>query len=243
MFNGKQVSVVLATYREKNSISRSIEEFFQTGLVDEVIVVNNNAESGTDEEVKKTKARIVHESEQGYGYAFRRGITEAVGDYVILCEPDGTFCGKDLVRFLAYVSDFDVVLGSRTNRSTLEKGTDMGALRRFGNVVYAKIIEILFGAKTITDIGCTYKLFTKDALSKIGPEFKTNNPLFATELILLLVSHKISFVEIPVSFRRRIGHSTIISHWYKWIIWGTRVFAYIWFFWIGWNFKKFKKLL
>ena len=66
MFNGKQVSVVLATYREKNSISRSIEEFFQTGLVDEVIVVNNNAESGTDEEVKKTKARIVHESQQKY---------------------------------------------------------------------------------------------------------------------------------------------------------------------------------
>ena len=227
MYKNKRISVVIATYKERDSVRKAIEEFFATGLVDELIVVNNNAEPGTVEEVEKTKARMVYETNQGYGYAFRRGIKEADGDYILLCEPDFTFTGKDLGKFLAYAEDFEAVLGSRTNRSTLGKGSAMTPLRRFGNVVYAKIIEILFGAKTITDIGCTYKLFHKTALRKIEQQFQTTNPLFATELILLVVKNNISFVEIPVTYRVRIGHSTIIHEWHTWITWGYWVLVYI----------------
>ena len=53
MFLGKKVSVVLATYRERKTVRRVINEFFETGFVDEVVVVENNAEKGTEEEVKK----------------------------------------------------------------------------------------------------------------------------------------------------------------------------------------------
>ena len=51
MWNGKRVSVVLMTYAERDSIRAVIEDFFDTGLVDEVLVVDNNAEAGTVEEV------------------------------------------------------------------------------------------------------------------------------------------------------------------------------------------------
>ena len=43
-------------------------------LLDEVLGVNNNAEQGTVEEVERTDARMVCESEQGYGHACRRGL-------------------------------------------------------------------------------------------------------------------------------------------------------------------------
>ena len=56
MWNNKSVSVVLATYREKDSIRNSIEEFYSTGVVDEIVVVNNNAEPGTDDEIRKTRS-------------------------------------------------------------------------------------------------------------------------------------------------------------------------------------------
>ena len=39
MYNNKTVSVVFATYREKDSVRRIIEEFFATGFVDEIVVV------------------------------------------------------------------------------------------------------------------------------------------------------------------------------------------------------------
>ncbi|MDF2758817.1 MAG: glycosyl transferase, family 2, partial [Thermomicrobiales bacterium] len=56
MWQGKSVSVILMTYAERGSIRATIEGFFATGLVDEVLVVNNNAEPGTSEEVAMTPA-------------------------------------------------------------------------------------------------------------------------------------------------------------------------------------------
>ncbi|MDO8729090.1 MAG: hypothetical protein Q7K26_04350, partial [bacterium] len=76
-------------------------------------------------------------------------------------------------------------------------------------------------------IGCTYKLFSKEAMREIEPYFKTVNPLFATELVLLTASKKIPFVEIPVHYNSRVGASTIISYWYKLIVWSIKL---LWFF-------------
>ena len=77
MWNDKAVSVVLMTYAERDSIRAVIDGFFATGVVDEVVVVDNNAEPGTAEEVAATQARLVHEPRQGYGHATRRGLEEA----------------------------------------------------------------------------------------------------------------------------------------------------------------------
>ena len=41
MWGDKRVSVVLMTYAEKDSIRAVIDGFFATGVVDEVLVVNN----------------------------------------------------------------------------------------------------------------------------------------------------------------------------------------------------------
>ena len=159
----------MATYREKRSIRRVIESFFETGFVDEIVVVNNNAEPGTDEEVKKTKAKLVHEPRQGYGYAFAKAILEAKGDYVVVSEPDGTFLGHDLERFLVYAKDFDVVLGTRTSQIGSLSGAGMGLVRKFANVIEAKTIEVLFNTFALTDVGCAYKLFKRKTLSKLSP--------------------------------------------------------------------------
>ena len=102
MWNGKQVSVVLMTYAERDSIRGVIEGFYATGLVDEVLVIDNNAQPGTVEEVHKTPARLVHEPLQGYGHATRRGLLEAAGDLIVLAEPDGTFLPADIVKLLVY---------------------------------------------------------------------------------------------------------------------------------------------
>ncbi|MEI6631167.1 MAG: glycosyltransferase, partial [bacterium] len=97
MWKNKKISVILPTYNEKDSIGGVIEDFFNTGYVDEVIVVNNNAAKGTEEEVRKTRAIQVFESKQGYGFAIWKGFKEASGDILVLSEPDGTFEGRDIL--------------------------------------------------------------------------------------------------------------------------------------------------
>ena len=238
MYKGKKVSVVLATYREKYTIKKVINDFFATGYVDEVIVSNNNAESGTVEEVRKTKAKLVYERRQGYGYAFQSGIKAARGYYILLCEPDGTFQAKDIERFLIYAKDFDIVLGSRTGQSTPLSGADMTVVRKFANVLEAKSIEILFNTNALTDIGCTYKLFRKSAINKLSKFWQTTNSLFATELVLLTVSENMHFIEIPITFKKRVGTSTFVEGLPNQIKWAFRIQFFILKFWLKWIVRK-----
>ena len=238
MFLGKKVSVVLATYRERKTVRRVINEFFETGFVDEVVVVENNAEKGTEEEVKKTKARLVHEPRQGYGYAFQKGIEEARGDLIVLCEPDGTFQARDLERFLIYAKEFDIVLGSRTGQNTPLSGADMTVTRKFANVIEAKTIEVLFNTNALTDIGCTYKLFRKKAIKKLNPLWRTRNSLFATELVLLTVSENMHFIEIPVTFKKRVGKSAFVEKFQDQAKWAIRIQLYILSFWFRWISRR-----
>jgi len=243
MYDGKRVSIALATYREKKSIRKAINDFFKTGFVDEVVVVNNNAEAGTDEEIKKTKAKLVYEKHQGYGYAFQKAMLEASGDYIIVSEPDGTFLAKDIERFLVYAKDFDVVLGTRTSQIGSLSGTGMGIFRKFANVIEAKTIEVLFNTYALTDVGCAYKLFKKESLKKISPLWRINqSPLFNTELILLTVSEKFKFVEIPITYNKRIGNSSIVGKWYLVLMWALAIQLYIFFFWLRWLLKRVKSV-
>ena len=56
MYNGKTISVIFPTYNEKDSIEKVINDFDALGIVDELIVINNNAAEGSSEEVAKTSA-------------------------------------------------------------------------------------------------------------------------------------------------------------------------------------------
>lgn len=234
MYKGKKVSVVFATYKEKNSVRAAIEDFLAPGFADEVIVVSNNAEPGTEEEVKKTPARILCEPRQGYGYTYQTGIAAATGDYIVLAEPDGTFLGSDLERLLVYAQDFPVVFGTRTNQSSILQGAAMGLVRKLADVFEAKVIEVLFATNALTDIGCTYKLFHREAIDKIKDKWREGSPLFATELILLTVTERVPFIEVPITFRERVGESTLTYSFLQLARWGIRILWYILNFWGRW---------
>lgn len=234
MYQGRRVSIVFSTYREKDSIRSVIQAFFATGFVDEVVVINNNAEPGTNEEVEGTGARIVHEARQGYGWGYRRGLMEATGDLIVLCEPDGTFSASDLERFLVYARDFPVVIGSRTNQSTILEGSEMGLARKLANVLVAKMLEILFNTNALTEVGCTYKCLSREVLDDLSRYWTTTNALFATELLLIVVARKIRYVEIPITFGARVGASSLTATFAQLASWGWRIFVFILEFWARW---------
>src|SRR5918999_312459 len=114
MWNGKDVSVVLMTYAERDSIREVIDGFLATGVVDEVVVVDNNAEDGTEAEVRRTAARLVHEPRQGYGHATGGGRMGAKGALIVPAEPAGPFLPADIHKLLVYSNECDAVFGTRT---------------------------------------------------------------------------------------------------------------------------------
>ena len=215
MWKGKKVSVVFSTYNEKESIRYCIEDFFASGFVDEIIVVNNNAVPGTDDEVKKTKAKLFHEKKQGYGWGYRRGLKEATGDIIIMSEPDGTFLGKDVPKLLEYSDDFDVVFGTRTVVATILSGANMGFFLKWGNWFVAKLMEVLFWTTHLSDAGCTMRLIHKKALRRIEHKFRSGGSYFGLEMMLIVITSGLSFIEIPVHYNKRIGKSSVTGSFWK----------------------------
>jgi SAM-dependent methyltransferase len=227
MWNGRSVSIVLGTYAERDSIRAVVDGFFATGVVDEVVVVNNNAEEGTAEEVAKTRAVQVFESKQGYGHAYQRGLAEATGDLLILAEPDGTFLPRDAVKLLTYADDCDAVFGTRTTREMIWSGANMGLFLKWGNWAVAKLVEVLFNTSHLSDVGCTYRLLTRETLEKIQGRFSVGGSHFGPELMLLVITSGARVVEVPVNYLPRVGESSVTGDLGKAVKLGLQMIAFI----------------
>src|SRR5579884_2437262 len=227
MWNGKTVSVVLMTYAERDSIRHVIEGFYATGLVDEVLVVDNNAQEGTAEEVAATPARLVHEPNQGYGHAIRRGLVEAEGELIVLAEPDGTFLPQDIYKLLVYSGECDVVFGTRTTRELIWAGANMAPFLRWGNWAVAKLIEAGFNTSHLSDVGCTYRLLRRDAARLIASRMTVGGSHASAEIMLLTILSGLRFVEVPVNYLPRVGVSSVTGDWRKAMAVGLRMIALV----------------
>ncbi len=209
MYKAKRVSLILPTYNEKDSIRKVIHDFEELGVVDEILVINNNAIDGTSAEVSYTSAIEIHESVQGYGAAIQRGLREATGDLIAVCEPDDTFLARDLTKFLAYAEDVDIVYGSRTVRTFIWDRANMGLLLRWGNWGVAKLLEVLFNTNYLSDVGCTYRLIRRDALEKMLPTLKVKSNFFGPEMIVRGYRMNLRCLQIPVNYKDRVGQSSV----------------------------------
>ena len=209
MFKNKSFSLVLPAYNEEAHIKKNIESFIETKIFDEIIVVDNNSTDLTKVEIEKTKAKYICEKIQGYGAALRKGMEASTGDYIVLCEPDSTFSAKDIYKFLAYVDDFDCIFGTRTTKSLIHKSAKMQFSLRIGNIVVAKILEYMFLGPTLSDVGCTYKVISREAYQKIKSDLKVIGSEFQPELMINLILKKIKILEIPVNYLEREGKSKI----------------------------------
>jgi len=209
MHGSKSVSVVFPAYNEARNIRLAVEDFFSSGVVDEVVVVDNNSRDGTAAEARSTRARVVTETVQGYGYALRRGLREATGDIVILAEPDGTFIGRDVLKLLSYADDFEMVCGTRTTRELIWAQANMGWFLRVGNWSVAKMIQVLYGGPSLSDCGCTLRLIHRSALVRIQDGLTVGGSHFLPEMLILALKRGVKVIEVPVNYRGRIGQSKI----------------------------------
>lgn len=210
MWEGKSITLVLPAYNEENNILEAVEDFSSTGVLDEILVVDNNSQDRTAELVRTfSKARLVSETRQGYGSALIRGLKEASMDLVILAEPDGTFVGRDIFKLLAYSHDFDMVMGTRTSRLLIWSGANMAFFLRFGNIAVAKILEFLFNTPQLTDCGCTLRLVCRNRLQLFVEKLQVTQSHFLPEMVIRARQAGLSMIEIPVNYRSRIGESKI----------------------------------
>lgn len=223
MWNGRTIALILPTYNEKDSIAEVINRFDKLGLVDDMLVINNNAAPGTSQEVAKTAAREVQEPRQGYGAAIRRGLSEVDADLICICEPDGTFNPEDLHKLLPFTVECGFVVGSRTVSNFIWDGANMGFALQWGNWAVAKLTELIYNTSYLSDVGCTFRILSRECVADISPLFTLDGSAFGLEMMLIALLRRTKLVQIPVNYHPRIGQSSVTGHLVKTITLGAEM--------------------
>ena len=83
---------------------------------------------------------------------------------------------------------------------------------RIGNWLVAKMAEFIYNGPSLTDIGCTAKLFNPGSLQGINPSQFTDSSHFNEQLMVCLLESKIKVVEIPLNYKPRVGESKITGN-------------------------------
>lgn len=230
MYKGRSIAVVMPAYNEAGGIADVVASFVALPEVDEVIVCDNNSADGTGDIAMAAGARVVREPRQGYGFASRSALAAANADIVIIVESDRTFRVTDIYKFLVYSDEFDVVFGTHTSKSCIWSGANMGWFLRYGNWAVAKFLEYLHNGPCLTDVGCTYKMFSREALSMVLPRLTVGASSLSPEMMLISIRLGLRCVEIPVHYGSRTGESKITGSFKKAFVLGLRmvglIFAY-----------------
>jgi hypothetical protein len=104
----------------------------------------------------------------------------------------------------------------------------MGKFLKWGNWAVAKMVELAFNTTILTDMGCTKRLFHREALDLIRPHLSIGGSHFGTQLLMEVVAHRIPFVEIPVNYRSRVGRSAVTGSFGKALAVGLRMIGLVW---------------
>ncbi|MET3806570.1 glycosyltransferase involved in cell wall biosynthesis [Nakamurella sp. UYEF19] len=238
MWNGRTVALVLPTYNEKDSIADVIRRFEALDIVDDILVINNNAIDGTSVNVASTGAREIVETNQGYGAAIRRGLLEVDADLVCICEPDGTFNPEDLRKMLPYTVECGFVIGSRTVSNFIWDGANMGFALQWGNWLVAKFTEVLYNSSYLSDVGCTFRILSRECIADIAPKFSVDGSSFGLEMMLIALLRRIKLVQIPVNYHPRVGHSSVTGHLGKTVSLGLEMMRMV--FRMRWRARSFR---
>lgn len=217
--NGSEVplAVVLTAYDDEASIGSAVDEFKAQPQVETVIVVDNNSTDRTAMVAAEHGAVVVKEPRQGYGYACTGGMKYALSQTdvgaVVLCEGDLTFYGDDLAKFIPYLGDCDLVVGTRNTRTLTRERSQMDWFMAWGNLFLATLIRLRYwdwsflGRVQLTDVGCTYRVIRRDALSRIIGKLTVGSHHFSPHMILVALRDYMSVIEVPIRFRLRVGTS------------------------------------
>jgi len=204
-----KILVIIPAYNEEESIGKVVDDI-PKDLVSEVVVVNNNSSDNTRLNAESAGALVLDETQMGYGYACLKGISytkekKEGPDIIIFLDGDySDYPGeiRELVRPIIE-DDVDMVIGSRTLGNAAE-----GALlpqQIFGNWLAVNLIGFLYGIK-FTDLG-PFRAIKFDRLLELNMIDKTYG--WTVEMQVKAAKKKFKCVEVPVSYRKRIGVSKI----------------------------------
>ena len=210
-FNG--ISVVIPCLNEEASIREVVNAAWEgiraLKLSGEVIVVDNGCTDRSAEIAEKHGARVITESESGYGAAIRKGFANAKYDILVQGDGDMTYDFTKIDDLVIPIlnNEADMVVGNRM--SNILPGS-MPALHRYlGNPVLSFLLRIMFHRHIVRDAHCGLRAISTRAYRSL--HCVTTGMEFASEVIVRAIHCNLRMQEQPIIYHARVGDSKLSS--------------------------------
>lgn len=216
------ISVIIPAINEEESIAKVVEEIPK--WVDEIIVVDNGSVDKTSEVAKSAGAEVFLEERSGYGAACLTGIANLNNpDIVVFLDGDYSDYPEEMHLLVDPIikNQYDMVIGSRV-LGNAEKGA-LTPQARFGNWLSCKLIYLFWRVK-YTDLG-PFRAIGYSALKKLN--MKDPNYGWTVEMQIKAAQKGVKSLEVPVSYRKRIGKSKVSGTIRGVILAGTKILVII----------------
>jgi glycosyltransferase involved in cell wall biosynthesis len=228
-----RIKVIIPAYNEEKAIGNVISEI--PSLVDEIIVVSNNSTDKTEEVAKKAGATVLSENRKGYGYACLKGMDyisklESKPDVIVFLDGDYSDYPEELIKLIDPIrnQNIDFVIGARV--SSLRENGSMTPQQVFGNWLATFLMKVFFNAK-FTDLG-PFRAIKYNKLLQLQMEDKTYG--WTVEMQLKVLKQKMTYIEIPVRYKNRIGVSKVSGTVKGTVMAGIKIIGWI----VKYTFKK-----
>lgn len=204
-----KIVVIIPAVNEEGSIGKVVDEIHKE-LVSEILVCNNGSTDKTTEVATAAGATVLDEPRAGYGWACLKGMeyaSEMNEKPDIICFIDGDYSDypEEMTLVVAPIieQNMDMVIGSRA-LGQKEKGS-MTFPQRFGNWLATRLMR-LFHRVRYTDLG-PFRAIKYDKLMELGMVDKTYG--WTIEMQIKAGKKKLKTCEVPVNYKKRIGHSKV----------------------------------
>nr|WP_148264708.1 glycosyltransferase family 2 protein [Christiangramia forsetii] len=222
------IKVIIPAFNEAESISHVISEIPDS--VDEVIVVSNNSTDETEANAESAGATVLTEAQKGYGYACLKGMDyiskqNQKPDIIVFLDGDYSDYPDEMSKIVDPIinDDKDFVVGARVDEWR-EKGS-MTLPQRFGNKLATTLMKLFFNSR-FTDLG-PFRAIKYEKLLQLNMQDKTYG--WTVEMQLKALRQNLSYAEVPVHYKNRIGVSKVSGTIKGAIFAGVKI--------LGWIFK------
>ncbi len=222
------IKVIIPAINEGDSIGKVVSELPEQ--VSEIVVVDNGSKDQTMENARKAGATVIKETRRGYGSACLKGVEyiskqSKAGDIIVFIDGDYSDYPAELDKVVAPIleDNIDFVVGARS-KSLREPGS-MTPQQVFGNRLATFLMKLFFNSK-FTDLG-PFRAIRFEKLKAL--EMRDTTYGWTVEMQLKVLRHKMTYTEVPVHYKRRIGVSKVSGTLKGTIFAGIKI--------LGWIFK------
>ena len=206
-FSKMIVDVVIPALDEEGAIGKVIAEI-PASLVRNIVVADNGSKDRTADVARQAGAVVVREPERGYGAACLKAlefIADDPPDIVVFLDGDYSDYPAELAQIIQPIVDdnAELVIGSRAI-GRRQRGS-LTPQQQVGNAIACAALRAIFGVR-YTDLG-PFRAIAWDTLQRL--DMRDRNWGWTVEMQIKAAKQKVPYVEVPVSYRARIGQSKV----------------------------------